>query len=81
MYHLQNSVGDVEFANDATGWSYDLNFFANQSLGGDGQWKWQINGMYRGPSITPQGQFNGYAFMDANIQRILLDGDLTLHSN
>ena len=31
VYHLQNSVGDVEFANDATGWSYDLNFFANQS--------------------------------------------------
>ena len=40
-----------------------------------------INGMYRGPSITPQGQFNGYAFMDANIQRILLDGDLTLALN
>ncbi len=78
VYHLQNSVGDVEFANDATGWSYDLNFFANQSLGSDGQWKWQINGMYRGPSITPQGQFNGYAFMDANIQRTLMDGDLTL---
>ena len=78
VYHLQNSVGDVEFANDATGWSYNLNFFANQSLGSDGQWKWQINGIYRGPSITPQGQFNGYAFMDANIQRILLDGDLTL---
>ena len=31
------------------------------------QWKWQTDGMYRGPSITPQGQFNGYAFMDANI--------------
>ncbi|MAI23741.1 MAG: hypothetical protein CL828_06760 [Crocinitomicaceae bacterium] len=78
LYHLQNSVGEVEFANDATGWSYNLNFFANQSLGGDGQWKWQINGMYNGPSVTPQGQFNGYAFMDANIQRTLMDGDLTL---
>jgi outer membrane receptor protein involved in Fe transport len=78
LYHLQNDVGDVEFANDATGWSYDLNFFANQSMGKDGQWKWQLNGMYRGPSVTPQGQFNGYAFMDANLQHTLMDGNLTL---
>ncbi len=78
VYHLRNSVGDVEFASDAIGWSYNFNFFANQSLGDNGQWKWQINGIYRGPSITPQGRFNGYTFMDANIQRSLLDGDLTL---
>lgn len=78
VYHLQNDVGDVEFANDATGWSYNLNFFANQSWGADRQWKWQVNGMYRGPAVTPQGRFNGYAFMDANIQHTLLDGNLTL---
>ena len=78
VYHLQNTVGDVEFASDATGWSYNLNVFANQSWGEDRRWKWQINGMYRGPSITTQGQFNGFAFIDANIQRSLLDGDLTL---
>lgn len=78
VYHLQNTVGDVEFASDATGWSYNLNFFANQSLGEDRAWKWQLNGMYRGPSITTQGQFNGYAFIDANLQRTLMDGELTL---
>ena len=78
LYHLQNSVGDIEFANDAAGWSYNMNFFANQSIGAARQWKWQLNGMYRGPSITPQGQFNGFIFMDANIQRTLLDGDLTI---
>jgi hypothetical protein len=78
LYYLQNSVGDIEFANDAAGWSYNMNFFANQSIGAARQWKWQLNGMYRGPSITPQGQFNGFIFMDANIQRTLLDGDLTI---
>ena len=78
LYHLQNDVGDVEFANNATGWSYNLNFFANQSMGAEGQWKWQLNGMYRGPSVTPQGRFNGYAFMDANLQHTLMDGNLTL---
>lgn len=78
VYHLQNTVGDVEFANDVAGWSYDMNAFANQSLGVKRQWKWQINGMYRGPSITPQGQFLGQAFVDATVQRILLDGELTL---
>ena len=78
VYHLQNDVGDVEFANDATGWSYNLNFFANQSWGADRQWKWQVNGMYRGLDVTPQGRFNGYAFMDANTQHTLLDGNLSL---
>jgi len=78
VYQLQNTVGDVEFASDAPGWSYNLNVFANQSWGAARRWKLQINGMYRGPSITPQGQFNGFAFIDANIQRSLLDGDLTL---
>ncbi len=78
VYHLQNTVGDVEFASDATGWSYNLNVFANQAWGENRRWKWQVNGMYRGPSITTQGQFNGFAFIDANIQRSLLDGDLTL---
>jgi hypothetical protein len=34
--------------------------------------------MYRGPSVTAQGSFNGYAFMDASIQRTFLDGDLDL---
>ena len=78
FYHLSNQVGDVEFASDAQGWSYNLNFFVNQSLGTDKQWKWQLNGMYRGPSVTPQGQFNGFAYMDANVQRKFFDGDLTL---
>jgi outer membrane receptor protein involved in Fe transport len=78
FYHLSNKVGDVEFASDAQGWSYNLNFFANQSWGADKQWKWQLNGMYRGPSVTPQGQFNGFAYMDANLQRKLLDGNLTI---
>jgi len=78
FYHLSNQVGDVEFASDAQGWSYNLNFFANQSWGEDKKWKWQLNGMYRGPSITPQGQFNGFAYMDANLQRKLLDGNLTI---
>ena len=78
FYHLNNQVGDVEFASDVSGWSYNLNFFANQSWGEEKTWKWQLNGMYRGPSITTQGQFNGYAFMDANIQKSLRDGDLTV---
>ena len=78
FYHLSNEVGDVEFASDAQGWSYNINVFANQSLGENKKWKWQLNGMYRGPSVTPQGQFNGFAFMDANLQRKLLDGSLTL---
>jgi outer membrane receptor protein involved in Fe transport len=78
FYHLANQVGDVEFASDAQGWSYNLNFFANQSIGDEKLWKWQLNGMYRGPSVTPQGQFNGFAYMDANIQRKLLDGNLTI---
>lgn len=78
LYHLNNQVGDVEFASDVSGWSYNLNFFANQSWGKGKTWKWQLNGMYRGPSVTTQGQFNGYAFLDANIQKSLLDGDLTI---
>lgn len=78
FYHLANQVGDVEFASDAQGWSYNLNFFSNQSIGDEKLWKWQLNGMYRGPSVTPQGQFNGFAYMDANIQRKLLDGNLTI---
>lgn len=78
FYHLSNQVGDVEFASDVQGWSYNLNFFVNQSLGGNKLWKWQLNGMYRGPSVTPQGQFNGFAYFDANLQRKFLDGNLTL---
>ena len=78
FYHLSNQVGDVEFASDARGWSYNLNLFANQSWGAEKNWKWQLNGMYRGPSVTPQGQFNGFAYMDANLQRKLLDGNLTI---
>ena len=78
LYHLSNDVGDADFAYDSQGWSYNLNLFANQTVGQQKDWKWQVNGMYRGPSVTAQGSFNGYAFMDASIQRTFLDGDLDL---
>ena len=78
VYHLANSVGDVENASDNEGWSYSANVFANKSFGTDGLWKWQINGMHRGPSVTAQGQFNGFTFADASLQRKLFDGDLTI---
>ncbi len=78
IYHLANNVGDAESASDNEGWSYSANAFANKSFGSDGNWKWQINAMHRGPSITAQGQFNGYTFADASLQRKLLDGNLTL---
>lgn len=77
VYHLANNVGEVENASDNEGWSYSANLFANKSFGSDGKWKWQVNGMHRGPSVTAQGQFNGFSFMDASVQRKLLDGDLT----
>ena len=78
VYHLANNVGEAENASDNEGWSYSANVFANKSFGPEGDWKWQINGMHRGPSVTAQGQFNGYTFADASVQRKLLDGDLTL---
>jgi len=78
VYHLANSVGDVENASDNEGWSYSANVFANKSFGTDGLWKWQVNGMHRGPSVTAQGQFNGFTFADASVQRKLFDGDLTI---
>lgn len=78
VYHLANTSGDVENASDNQGWSYSANFFASQSFGSSDRWKWQVNGMHRGPSVTPQGQFNGFTFVDATVQRKFLDGDLTL---
>ncbi|HAD22354.1 MAG TPA: hypothetical protein DCF87_09625, partial [Opitutae bacterium] len=78
VYHLANTVGSVENASDNEGWSYSANFFANKSFGTEGLWKWQVNGTHKGPSITAQGQFDGFTFVDASVQRKFLDGNLIL---
>lgn len=74
FYHLSNNTGDLENTFDSEGWSYRINLFANQAWGDKKRLKWQVNGMYRGPSVTPQGQFNGFVFIDASIQRKFGDG-------
>lgn len=75
VYHLANDVGDAAAASDAAGWSGNLNGFASWSMGE--HWKAQVNGMFRGPSVTPQGRFNGYKFLDVALSRVFLDNALT----
>ena len=76
VYHLSNDAGDLEAATNAQGWTYNVTLFANLAFGD--HWKGQINGRYRGPSITPQGRFNGIKTMDLALQRSFLDQRLSL---
>lgn len=75
VYHLSNNVGDAVAASDAAGWTGNLNGFASWTMGAF--WKVQINGMYRGAAVTPQGRFNGYKYMDLAVSRTFLDQALT----
>ena len=75
LYHLANDVGDAAAASNSQGWSGDLNGFASWTMGPF--WKAQVNGMYRAPSITPQGRFNGYKYLDVALSRTFLDQSLT----
>lgn len=75
VYHLANDAGDLEAATNAQGWTHNLSLYANLAFGA--HWKGQINGRYRGPSITPQGRFNGMSSLDLALQRSFLDQRLS----
>ncbi len=76
VYHLSNDAGDLEAATNAQGWTYNVTLFANLAFGK--HWKGQINGRYRGPSITPQGRFNGITVVDLALQRSFFDQRLNV---
>lgn len=75
LYHLANNVGDADAASDASGWTGNLSGFASFTMGEF--WKAQLNGMYRGASVTPQGRFNGFKSLDVALSRTFLDQTLT----
>ena len=76
LYHLANDAGDLEAATNAEGWTHNLSLFANLAMGKN--WKAQINGRYRGASVTPQGQFNGLKTVDLAFQRSFLNRQLSV---
>lgn len=67
IYYLTNNVSGLEAASSNSGWSWNVNGFANIPLGK--VWKCQITEMYMGPSVTPQGRFEGFHSTDVAVQR------------
>jgi outer membrane receptor protein involved in Fe transport len=76
IYYLTNNVSGLEAASSNSGWSWNVNGFANIPLGK--VWKCQITEMYMGPSVTPQGQFDGFHATDIAVQRSWSDAGLDL---
>lgn len=76
IYYLTNNVSGLEAASSNSGWSWNVNGFANIPLGK--VWKCQITEMYMGPSVTPQGQFDGFHATDIAVQRSWNDAGLDL---
>jgi hypothetical protein len=76
VYHLVNEAPELTSVTDSEGWSWDMRSFASWTLAEN--WKCQVNAYYRGPSVTAQGQFNGFFYSDLAIQRSAFDGKLQI---
>ena len=72
-YKLDGDIADQEVDTESTNWNGRLNAVFKLPE----NFRFQLNGMYRGPTVTAQGEMEGFFMTNAALRKDFFDNQLT----